>query len=116
VAGSRGRAVAGKNRRRISPLAGTLSAAAGIPGSSVTPAIAMPPILPRFRSWVYAPNQQMPVSLWPARCRGYCEALLMYCFTHWAEAEDHEADDTCSDALDVGHQNRGVIAPMPMYA
>jgi hypothetical protein len=40
----------------------------------------------------------------------------MYCFTHWAEAEDHEADETCSDTLDVGIQNRGVIAPMPMYA
>jgi hypothetical protein len=40
----------------------------------------------------------------------------MYCFTHWAEAEDHEADDSCSDMLDVGNQNRTAIGPMPPYA
>jgi hypothetical protein len=40
----------------------------------------------------------------------------MYCFTHWAEAEDHEADDTCSDRIDVGNQNSGPVGPIPAYA
>jgi hypothetical protein len=40
----------------------------------------------------------------------------MYCFTHWAEAEDHDADNTCSDRIDVGNQNSGPAGPIPAYA
>jgi hypothetical protein len=42
--------------------------------------------------------------------------MPMYCFTHWAEAEDHEPDGTCSDMIDVGRQNVRSVGPMPAYA
>jgi hypothetical protein len=64
----------------------------------------------RFRRSANRPIELVPRS---AVCEGASE---MYCFTHWAEAEDHEPDDSCSDVIDVGNQNPRSAGPMPAYA